>query len=326
MRQGRRSAAAASGGLRHLADLGLREQDEVKRDLLQDPGGQPQRGRQVRDAQPRRVPGKGGLIELEPLREQADHPPALRPKRRQRPGRAAELHRQRQRAEALARIDHRVEPARGLQPEGGGKGLLEQRAAGHHRAAVLVRESRAGRRHPAEVRPDQAERAARDQHRGGVHHVLAGGAAVDEAGGLVVELLPQRGHQRHHRVAAGAAVAGDHLGVEVSGVAGGGDRLRSVSRDHSGLCLRAGQGRLGVQHRLQPGRFGGRPADGFGDEEAAEQRFRRQRRRSRRHPGDGCRSADLPPRGSRRGSSRSSASSIEERTGSSAFASASSGK
>ena len=55
--------------------------------------------------------------------------------------------------------------------------------------AVLVGEPGAGRRDAVELRIDQPERPARDEHRGGVHHVLARGAVMDEAGGLAVELL-----------------------------------------------------------------------------------------------------------------------------------------
>ena len=249
------SAAALAGGLAQLADLGLGHEHDVERDLAerarQRCQGRPQGG----DAHARGVPGQHGLLQGELARHAAHDFGAVLAQDGQRAGRAAQLHRQ-----AVARVDrqspgleHADEPRRGLAPEHRRQRLLEQRARDHGRRTVAVGQRGAGRRHPCDVLQHELERTPADEHRGGVHDVLAGRAVVDVARRLAADGRAQRAHERLGRIARAPSLLRDQVAVEAVGATGGGDRLGSSGRDHADCGLGAGQRALAVQHRLQPG-------------------------------------------------------------------------
>ena len=101
--------------------------------------------------------------------------------RRERPRGAAELRGEAvvaDRDEAFARLLQRHEPAGDLEPERRRQRLLEEGPAtiGVERCLrELGQPALDGR----EIRENEVERAARDEHRRGVHDVLARRAAVD---------------------------------------------------------------------------------------------------------------------------------------------------
>ena len=231
-------------------------------------------GRQVGDAQPRRVPGQRRLVEPQPRREQADH--ALAAPARATPSVPAAPpsctgERAREPSRSRASTTASSQPA-ALSPKVVGKGLLEQRPAGHH----ACRGARPASPAQAAATPSSSARIRPSAR------LATSIAAVSITSWLVAprwtkpaasssSFVPQRRDQGHHRVAAGAAVAGDR------------PRRRSPPASQAAaIAVAASPGiipasasaparaRLGVQHRLQPGRFGGRPADGLGDEEPAE--------------------------------------------------------
>ena len=153
MRQRRRAATPAPGGLRHLADLGLREQHDVERDLLDRARRDGQRRAELGRPHAVGVPRQRRLGELELGGEAPQHGQAVVAERGQRAGRAAELDGEARPGadEPLARLDERDEPARGLEAEGRRQRLLEQRAAGHERGTVLARQAGARGRGAVEV-------------------------------------------------------------------------------------------------------------------------------------------------------------------------------
>ena len=209
-------------GLGDLADLGLRQQHRrrarscrASRRRRASARGQLGRPRRAR------VPGQHRLGEAELRGQLGEHPRPVLAERGERAGRAAELRRRgAPPASRSARVEQRRQPAGGLEPERRRQRLLQQRAAGHQRVAVLVREPRARvRAAPSSSREDQRQRAARHEHRGGVEHVLAGRAAVDVAGGVALSGRGQRRDQRRHRVAARRGLAPSSAGSKRAGVA-----------------------------------------------------------------------------------------------------------
>ena len=114
MRHRGRAAALGAAALRHLAHLVLREQRDVPGDLRQHSGQDPQRGREVADADPDRVPRYHGFGQA----ELGGH--ARGDRRRAHSDRPAHLHRELVLANALEMHDRLVDsdqPAGGAQSE-----------------------------------------------------------------------------------------------------------------------------------------------------------------------------------------------------------------
>ena len=106
------------------------------------------------------------------------------PSERERARRAAELHGQPPRADRgqpLAGLVHAGQPARRDQAEGDGNGLLEQRAADHDRGPVRLGQPGRGLGRLGQVGQHDVDGPLGQQHRGRVHDVLAGRAAVHGA-------------------------------------------------------------------------------------------------------------------------------------------------
>ena len=139
--------------LRDFAHLRLREQDDVEPDLRRRRRDRSERARQLGNASAVRVPRQCGLGEPELLCEEARYLRPAGPEHRERSGCAAELRRERQSAEARARVEHSDEPAGCLQPERRRHRLLQERARRHRgvrdappRAARMPRQPRRARR------------------------------------------------------------------------------------------------------------------------------------------------------------------------------------
>jgi hypothetical protein len=244
----------------HLPHLGLGEQHEVEPDLAHRPGGDGERRAEFGHAAARRVPRQVRGTEAEPLREPGHHARAVAAERGERARRAAELHVEPGAREAGARVERRVEPAGGLQPEGDRQRLLEQRTAGHRGLRMRPRQRGAVARHSDELLVDERDGPPRDEHRGGVEHVLARRAPVD-VGGVVARRRAQALHERHHRVAGRERRVAEPGDVGRARAAGGGDRLRRGGGDRPRLGLRRRERRLRVEHRPDPGPVGYRLAE-----------------------------------------------------------------
>ncbi len=136
----------SAGGLGQLADLGSREQQYVVRDVAHRIGGADQRVGVPRERSARGVPGRRvveakcprglGHQELGGIRVagQLDD-------RREGPGGTADLDREAQRPQVVARVEHALEPLGRLQAEGDRHGVLGQGAPGHHVVAVPARQA-----------------------------------------------------------------------------------------------------------------------------------------------------------------------------------------
>ena len=98
----------------------------------------------------------------------------------------------------------------------------------------------------------RGDRPRRHQHRGGVEHVLARGAVVDPVGGLAGP-LSQLGDERDDRVAAPRAARPSSSGSRRAAQASG-DRFGGPGRHDVEALLDAGERRLDVEHRPDPGR------------------------------------------------------------------------
>ena len=165
---------------------------------------------------------------------------ALVAERGQRAGRAAELrdqHARLQFAQALGvAVDHR-EPHRALVAEGDRQRLLQMRAAGHRRVAMLfARGPRAPPTPPPMSRSTIASAARICSTVRGVHDVLRGRAPVHVAPGLA-ELCGKLAHQPEDRVA-------DILGLVLQRVA--------IERDGRARAARSRRRPLAGSRRVRP--------------------------------------------------------------------------
>ena len=212
--------------------------------------------------------GSAGGPEPEPPGEVLRDRRAGVAERGERPGGAAELRVEPRPQQAGARVERRVEPAGGLEPERDRERLLEQRPARHRGGGVLTRERRAGARDGVELLDDERPRAARDEHRRGVDDVLARRAVVHVLGMLRADALAERRDERDDRRARGDGRLAQRGRVDA---AGAGDRRGRRRGDHARLRLRRRERRLGLQHRRHPGARGHRLAEAGGREERAEE-------------------------------------------------------
>ena len=172
-------------------------------------------------------------------------------------------------------------PAGRDQPERGGQGLLAERAGDHRGVAVGGGEPGGGVGGAAQVVEHDLPGPADEQHRGGVHDVLAGGAGMHRATGGT-RGRAQQAHQRDHRVAAldrGAAQLGR---VDLHGGRGRGDRVGVGLRDDAVL---GGGGRQRDLHRDER-RHPRRVVEPVGHPVGAEQRIE-QRAAHERAPAGG---------------------------------------
>ena len=240
--------------LADLADLRLGQQGDIARDLAEHRRDAGQRGAQVDDPQPVRVPGQYRHGQAEFGGEQRGDPLAGFAERGERARRAAELDREPR--------THRIEPGAGLvqagqpagcdQSEGHGDGLLEQGPADHDRVPVRGGQPGRGVSRPGQVGRDDVDGPLGQQHRGGVHDVLAGGPAVNSADRGLGYLPRQRAGQPGHRIPGQGGESAQFVRIKITGPGRRGDRLARPGRRQPRPLERPGQPRLGVQHRLQP--------------------------------------------------------------------------
>ena len=247
--------------------------------------------------------------------------------RRERADRSAELRGQPprpNRLEAAARLEQRDEPARNLEPERRRQRLLQQRSRSHRRRPLRLGQRGQGGREPVELGQYQVERSPCDEHRGGVHDVLARGAPVDVACGVSADGVPKSLHERLRGASDGAPALEQIVEVVQISAALLRDRSGGVFGDDPGGRLGAGERGLELEHRLEPGP----PRDGV------EQLLRDEERPERRHTAKNVVSASpwrwmskrRPPSSAGAIRVARSDSSSSERIGSEAFASGSSGK
>ena len=228
----------------HLGHLGLREQLEVERDLCAEARGDGERGTELRERQPARVPRQHRLRQVELLRVRVQDVEAAVAERGERSSRAAELRGQARGGKALPRVDDPDEPAGGLQSERRRHGLLEQRARRRHGCAMLVRELRARARNAVELGVDERRRVSCDERRRRVEDVLARRAVVH-----VLRSLAQRAHEWLDGIAGVSSGARKVVCIETFG------RKDFVAElgDHADAGFGARERTLRLEHRAEPG-------------------------------------------------------------------------
>ena len=121
------------------------------------------------------------------------------PERRQRAGRAAQLHapaRSRASSTSFCASSTPTSQVAALSPNVVGSACWSSVRATMGVARWRLGERRAGRRHPRDVGQHELERPPADEHRGRVHDVLAGRAVVHVAGGVAADGGAQRAHER----------------------------------------------------------------------------------------------------------------------------------
>ena len=128
-------------------------------------------------------------------------------------------------------------------------------------------------RDAVELDEDQVECSSCDEHRGGVHDVLARGAPVDVACGVSADGVSQSLHERLRGASDGAPALEQIVEVVQISVALLRDRGGGVFGDDPGRRLCPGERGLELEHRLEPRP----PRDGV------EQLLRDEERPERRH-------------------------------------------
>jgi hypothetical protein len=139
----------------------------------------------------------------------------------------------------LVPIEHR-QPDRGLVAEGHRQRLLQVRAPGHRRVAVLVRQIGQDAAQLADVCVDEVDRGADLQHVGRVHDVLRGGTPMDVAAGLAGH-RDQLVHQRQDRVADDVGFLTHVIEVDAIQPRLAGDHVGCFGRDHTAARFGARQ-------------------------------------------------------------------------------------
>ena len=321
---------AGAALLGHLADLGLGEQDDVLGRGSHRARHPPQGARELGDTAAFGVPGQHRFGQAESVGQGGADAGTVLAQRGQGAHRTAELDRRSLVERAPQARARRVEPVRPTgrdHPEGRGQGLLQQGAAGHGGVPVFGRQRTQARSGTVQILQQRGPGTARQEHRRGVHDVLAGGALVDASGRLRVGLTHPGGQlldQGDDGVAAARGRPPQRPGVVQARVAGTGDGLGARGREQTGVGQSPGQGGLGVEQRPQPGGVVGQRADGAPREDPVEQAghvwwlprwtklgragrehrptrtLRCRRRPSLPHPANGCRNGNRrgprPPR------------------------------
>ena len=287
VRQRRRSSAPAVGRLGDLADLGLCEQLDVAGDLLERARGDRQRGSISATRAREACQGRSGASSSSrsarrsataspPVPSAASVPAA--PPSSAASGSAAS----RSRASRTARS----QPA-ALKPNVVGSACWSSVRAGI-RVPLCSSASRAhAPRHRLELAVDRRPGPPRDEHRGGVHHVLARSSPVHIVGGVAADRGLERSDQRRRRVRGRAAVPSELRRVEALRVARGSDGGGRLPGDDAQLGLGGSERRLELEHGLDPGAA----RDGLPHGVGHEQLVKHRRKASRARPGGGRRSA-----------------------------------
>ncbi len=122
-----------------------------------------------------------------------------------------------------------------------------------------------------QVDGDHRQAAGGHQHDGGVQDVLAGRAPVDVRRRLGGYGRGEVGDQGDHRVAARPGPEGEAPQVEAPGVGGGGHGGGGRRRGLAEAGLGAGEGGLGVEHRLEERLVAGGGLDGRTGPDRGEQ-------------------------------------------------------
>ena len=273
VRQRGRSAATRRRRLEDLADLRLREQREVARELAERGDEHAEHGGNLAQAVALRVPWNVGGGQIEFPRERGGDLGSMAAERGERAGRTSEL----QHEVALANVlqtsavaRHAIEHPRELQSQRHGQCLLQPRATGHQRGTVRRYLPAQRRAQARDVRVDEVQCIAQLQHHGGVLHVLARGAPVDIAlgGGIRCRhAAGERGHEWNREIAGAPCGMAHGTQVERSLAAARLDHARCGGRDDARGGLRTRQGCLEVEHARNEGMVGEDPAHGIGREE-----------------------------------------------------------
>ena len=256
VRQRRGAAATRRRRLERFGDLALHQQRHVAGDLAAGAGQDRQRSGDFGETVAVRMPGRVGNGEIELGCEPLGDVEALFLQCRKRAAGAAELQHQgflAQPPQPLARARQRRGVARQLEAERHRQRLPQQRARHRHVAAVLA--SQRGERlgGAIEVLEQRVDRRAQLKHHRGVDDVLAGGAPMDVAGGLLAALADFGGQgvdQRDGEIAGDDGRLAQRGEIVVPDLAGFGDGPGVACR-HDADCGRGASERgLEIEHAL----------------------------------------------------------------------------
>ena len=240
--------------------------------LASDAGSDLERGTELGDADPVRMPRHGRLGEPELPGEERRDLDAPVAERRQGPRRPAKLRRETipKLAKAVIGVEHADEPPGGLQPEGRRNRLLEQRPSCDRGVAVCSGERGACGLDPLELVAHEPEPVARDQDERGVHHVLARRPEVHPPRVLLPDARDKGAHERLGGSAGAVGLGQQLIPVVPVGGAGGRDRRRRLRGDHARGGARAREHPLDLEHRPEPRASRGRLAKRGRDEQRVE--------------------------------------------------------
>ena len=153
--------------------------------------------------------------------------------------------------------------------------MLEERAGDNGSGAVLVGDGGEGIAERVEVGENHRGCGTQLEDEGGVDGVLAGGAPVDEAGGVGVlpgDELGELFDKRNCKISGGGNGGGECGKVEKFSATIGGDDGRGGGGDDASFGFGAGEGGLEIEQELDGSRVREERFDGWGVEEAIEER------------------------------------------------------
>ena len=206
-----------------------------------------------------RVPGAVRRAETESRGQRVGDRQPVRPERRQRASRPAELQHQRvleRRGHAASCPVERVGPSRRFQPERDRRRLLQPGPTGHRGIGVAPRLTCGGTLRAREVVEDGRYGRAELQDEARVQDILTRRAPVDVARRVGVDRGNPRGQVADHGdddVAGVHRVGGDDRTIVQLGFRGRLDGGNAGGRYHPGRRLGVGERRLDVQHHLELG-------------------------------------------------------------------------
>ena len=153
--------------------------------------------------------------------------------------------------------------------------MLEEGAGDDGSGAVLVGDGGEGIAERVEVGENHRGCGTQLEDEGGVDGVLAGGAPVDEAGGVGVlpgDELSELFDKRDCKISGGGNGSGERGKVEKFGATICGDDGRGGGGDDAGFGFGAGEGGFEIEQELDGSRVREERFDGWRVEEAIEER------------------------------------------------------
>lgn len=168
-----------------------------------------------------------------------------------------------------------VEPAGDDEAERSGERLLEEGTSDDGSGAVLFGDGGQGIAESVKVGKNRCGCGTKLEDEGGVDGVLTGGAPVDESGGIGVlpgDELGELFNKRDCKISGGGNRGGEFGKVEKFGATICGDDGRGGCGDDASFGFGASEGGFEIEHELDGSRVREEQFDGWGVEEAIEER------------------------------------------------------